>query len=662
MAEGVRRRSRRRIIIWLAGLLAVIALAAVLTIWSLQWRPPQDSRSWDKSPPAPVADNLDWKAVGGDPGQTKYSQLAQIADRNVGRLEIAWTYRTGEMARRGKAIQYSEFEATPIIADNKLILCTPFDRAIALDPATGKEIWVFDAKIDTTLHHSNNFNCRGLARWVDKQAPPNTPCAERVYMATVDRRIFALDARTGARCAGFGTNGEVIAIPLSETHTTWDVRIVAAPAVVGDVVVIGSAVNDGHWAHGSSGKIRAFDARSGKLIWAFEPFPNSNGQTGGANVWGSLSADPDRGMVFLPTTSPSPDFFGGERKGDESLANAIVAIRASTGEKLWSFQTVHHDLWDYDIPAAPAMFTLHRGGQAIPALAFATKQGFLFVLDRLTGKPLYPVTERPVPKSDVPGERTAPTQPFSALPAIARQGIGPDDAFGIIGIDKMMCRRKIEKLRTGPIFTPPSFRGTAIAPSRAGGGEWGGVAIDPRNNRLIVNSNNFIDAVRLVPRAQFKDPGPHPRDVQEQLGAPYAAEGVSMFSILGMPCSAPPWGQLNALDLDTGKFAWRKPLGTSSRLAPFGISLPWGVPSFGAPLITGGGLVFVAATMDDRIRAFRSDNGEELWAVDLPASAQSSPMTYAIGGRQYVVLTAGGHGMMGTKKGDYVIAFALPQK
>jgi quinoprotein glucose dehydrogenase len=647
------------VILWAAGLLAAIAIGALLTIWLLQWRPPQDSRSWDKTTPASVADDLGWKAVGGDPGQSKYSPLAQITPTNVGRLQIAWTYRTGEMARRGKAIEHSEFEATPIIADNKLVLCTPFNRAIALDPATGKERWVFDAKIDTSVKRLN-FNCRGLARWVDKTAAQGAPCAERVFMATIDRRIFALDARTGARCVGFGVNGEIAAVPPSETHTSWDVRLIAAPAVIGDVVVTGSAVNDGHWAHGSSGKIRAFDARSGKPLWAFEPFPNSGGQTGAANVWGSLSADPDRDMVFLPTTSPSPDFFGGERKGDESLANAIVAIRASTGEKLWSFQTVRHDIWDYDIPAAPTMFTLHRNGQAIPALAFTTKQGFLFVLDRLTGKPLYPVVEKPVPRSDVPGERTAPTQPFSMLPAIARQGVSPDDAFGVIWIDKMLCRRKLEKLRTGPLFTPPSLGGTALAPSRAGGGEWGGVAIDPRTNRLIVNANNFVDAVLLVPRAKFVDKGPQP-DVQPQLGAPYAAEGVSMFSILGMPCSAPPWGTLNAIDLDSGKLAWRKPLGTSSRLAPFGISLPWGVPSFGAPLITGGGLAFVAATMDDRVRAFRLDDGEELWAVDLPASAQSSPMTYAIGGRQYVVLAAGGHGMMGTKKGDYVIAFALPK-
>ena len=658
--EAARGKSRRRAISMTLGVIVVGAIVAVCIVWALQFRPPQDSMTWDSSPPAPVADNLDWKAVGGDPGQTKFSPLGQITPRNVGRLKVAWTYRTGEMARRpAGAIEHSEFEATPIFAGNKLVFCTGFNRAIALDPVTGKELWAFDANVDLTLHPSNNFNCRGLARWVDKTAPRNTLCGERLFMATIDRRMFALDARTGKRCPGFGSNGEITAVPLSETNAPWDVRIIAAPAVVGDVVVIGSSVNDGHWAHGSSGKIRGFDVRSGKLLWAFETVPNSNGKTGGANVWSSISADPERDMVFLPTTSPSPDFFGGERQGDESLANAIVAIKASTGEKIWSFQTVHHDLWDYDIPAAPAMFTLHRGGQAIPALAFATKQGFLFVLDRLTGKPLYPVVERPVPKSDVPGERAAPTQPFSMLPAIARQGTSPDDAFGVIGIDKWMCRKKLEKLRTGPLFTPPSVRGTALAPSRAGGGEWGGVAIDPRTNRLIVNSNNFVDALRLIPRAKFTG-AERVGDTQPQLGASYASAGISMFSILGMPCSAPPWGMLNAIDLDTGKLVWRSTLGTTTRFAPFGISLPWGVPSFGSPLITGGGLVFVAATMDDRVRAFRLSDGRELWAVDLPASAQSSPMTYALGGRQYVVLTAGGHGMMGTRKGDYVIAFTLP--
>jgi quinoprotein glucose dehydrogenase len=645
----------------LAVILLIALLAGALTLWQLQYRPPQDARSWDSRAPAAVADNLDWQAVGGDSGQTKFSALGQITPENVGRLERAWTYRTGEVARRRDAINWSKFETTPIIADGKLVLCTPFNRVVALDPATGKEAWTFDARINLNHRPQNMFSCRGLAQWNDGTAPQGAVCARRVYMATNDRRLIALDARTGTRCQGFGTNGEAVVVRLEDAHDPTDVQISAAPAVVGDVVVVGSSVADGTWAHASAGTVHAFDARSGRLRWTFDPYPNADGQTGAANVWSSISADPARDMVFLPTSSPSPDFFGGERKGDESLANAIVAIRASTGERLWVFQTVHHDLWDYDVPAAPAMFTLHRNGQAIPALAFATKSGFLFVLDRLTGKPLYPVIEKPVPQSDVPGERTSPTQPFSMLPALSPQSFDPKDAFGILVFDKMKCRDKFKGVRNEGLFTPPSTRGTVLMPSRGGGTDWGGVAIDQRTNRLVVNTNRFVDMIKLVPRAQYKMPTT-PEDSSPQLGAPYAAKGISMFSPLGMFCSPPPWGALVAIDLDTGRLAWRKTLGTTAGLAPLGVALKWGTPSMGGPLATGSGLVFIAGAMDQKLRAFRSSDGEELWAGDLPAGGQASPMTYAIGGRQYVVMASGGHFALQTKKGDYVVAYALPKK
>ncbi|MDG2005171.1 MAG: pyrroloquinoline quinone-dependent dehydrogenase [Novosphingobium sp.] len=659
--QTVRGKSRRCVLLVVVSLILIIAVGSLLAVLALQFDPPQDGRSWDTSTPVPVADNLDWQAVGGDAGQTKYSPLAQITAANVGRLQVAWTYRTGEMERRGEAINWSKFEATPIIADNKLVLCTPFNRVAALDPATGEEFWVFDAEIDTSLKPINNLGCRGLARWVDTAASPDTPCAERLYMATNDRRLFALDAHTGARCEDFGENGEVIVIPLAETHDPLEVHINAAPAVVGDVVVVGSSIADNERSAAASGRVHAFDTRTGKLSWKFDPVPRSNGKTGAGNVWSSISADPDRDLVFLPTSSPSPDFFGGEREGDESLANSIVAVRASTGAVVWSFQTVHHDLWDYDIPAAPALFTLRRDGGEIPAMAFATKSAFLFVLDRETGKPLYPVIERSVPQTDVPGERTSPTQPFSTLPTLARQSFSAEEAFGIIGIDKMKCRSMLENIRNEGIFTPPSLGGSALVPSRAGGAEWGGVAIDPTSNRLIVNTNSFpIEIIKLIPREEYDRSPDWPAFSAPQTGARYAYESKQAFSQLGMPCTPPPWGLISAIDLDTGKLAWRKPLGTTSSQAPFGIALNWGTPNFGGPLMTAGGLVFIAATTDDRLRALRVDDGEEIWAVDLPASAQASPMTYAVGGRQYVVLAAGGHGMMGTKKGDYVIAYALP--
>jgi quinoprotein glucose dehydrogenase len=307
------------------------------------------------------------------------------------------------------------------------------------------------------------------------------------------------------------------------------------------------------------------------------------------------------------------------------------------------------------------MFTLRRNGQAIPALAFTTKGAFLFVLHRETGKPLYPVIERPVPQSDVPGERSAPTQPFSTLPALSGQKFSIEDVFGITPIDRAICRRKFEGIRNEGIYTPPSLKGSILYPSTAGGGQWGGVAIDPTTNRLIVNTNNFATIIKLIPRAEYDRIAVKPRMMAPQRGTPYAAQTVLAFSPLGVPCSKPPYGLLNAVDLDTGKLAWRKPLGTTSKLAPFGMSFNWGSVNFGGPLMTGGGLAFIAATTDDRLRAFRVRDGEELWAFDLPASAQAAPMTYAIGGRQYVVIAAGGHGMLGTKKGDYVMAFALPK-
>ena len=422
------RRPWRRVILALSVVLLIVLLTALFTLWQLQYRPPQDGRSWDSRAPAAVADDLGWQAVGGDSGQTKFSALGQITPNNVGRLERVWTYRTGEVARRGDAIRWSKFEATPIIADGKLVLCTPFNRVVALDPASGREIWAFDAKLNLDVNHrpQNMFNCRGLAQFADSRAPAGGVCARRLFMATADRRLIALDARTGARCPDFGVNGEATVVALAETHDPTDVQITAAPAVIGDVVVVGSSVADGTWAHASAGTVHAFDARSGKLRWTFDPYPGGGRATGAANVWSSISADPARDMVFLPTSSPSPEYYGGERQGDDRLANAIVALRASTGERLWSFQAVHHDLWDYDVPQAPALFTLRRHGLMIPALAFATKQGFLFVLDRLTGKPLYPVIERPVPQSDVPGERTAPTQPFSTLPRLSRQSFRPE--------------------------------------------------------------------------------------------------------------------------------------------------------------------------------------------------------------------------------------------
>lgn len=659
----MRRRTQLAIRLALAILLLAGA-AAGMALRALQFHAPQDARNWPATPIAPVADLLNWHSVGGDPGGAKFSPLAQITPGNAGRLKVAWVYRTGEATRHADVLALSKFEATPIIADRKLVLCSPFNRVSSLDPQTGREIWVFDPALDTSVHPANDFNCRGLARWVDAAAPPGTPCAERVFMASNDRRLFAIDAHDGHLCPGFGHDGQLTVIPDSETHAPWEVQIVAAPIVVNGVVIVGSSVADNQWADAASGRVHAYDARTGAERWSFDPVPGAHGKTGGANVWSSFSADPERDLVFLPTTSPSPDFFGGLRQGDESLANAIVALRASTGQRVWSFQAVHHDLWDYDLPSAPSLFTLHRGNASIPALAFATKQGFVFVLDRQTGTPLYPVTERPVPASDVPGERASPTQPFSSLPPIAPQGFDASASFGPLGIGAGECRAKMAQARSEGLFTPPSLRGTIFAPTSGGGANWGGVAIDPRSNRLVVNTLSAVEIIKLIPRAEadrVMDGKRVAEGAAPMRGTPYAVQRGAVLSSLGMPCNPPPWGLLNAIDLDTGQLGWRKTLGTTAKLAPLGIALPWGTPNIGGPLITGGGLIFIAATLDDRLRAFDLRSGEEIWAASLPASAQSTPMSYAIGGRQYIVLAAGGHSVVPTARGDFVVAFSLPQ-
>lgn len=645
------------------GSIALLLLAGLTTLYALQYRAPQDGRTWDESVPAAVADRLDWRAVGGDPANAKFSPLAQIAPNNVGRLEIAWTYRTGDAAAHPDLLKLSKFEATPIIAGDRLVFCTPFNRAIAVDPATGKQLWSFDARIDTRLTPAGDFNCRGLAQWSDPGATVGAACTQRVFMATNDRRLWALDAATGKPCAGFGTAGVVTAIADSETHEPTEVQIVAAPAVIGDVVIVGSSVSDNERADAASGRVHAFDAQTGKPRWTFDPIPEPHAHTGAGNVWSSISGDPQRDLVFLPTSSPSPDFYGGGRDADERLTNAVVALRASTGKRVWAFQTVHHDLWDYDTPSAPSLFTLHRDGRDVPALAFATKQGFLYVLNRETGAPLFRVTERPVPRSDVPGEAAAPTQPFSSLPALAPQRFSDRDVFGLIGLDARGCRKRIAGARNDGLFTPPSLRGAVYAPATTGGANWGGVAIDPVRNRLVVNTNALIEVIRLQPQGDVSGAtGTRHTGLVRQLGTPYAAWRGPMVSRLGIPCNRPPWGLLAAIDLDTGALAWRSTLGTTAGLAPLGISLKWGTPNVGGPMVTGSGLVFIGATMDNRLRAFDIRSGEELWAAALPAGAQASPMSYAIGGRQFVVIAAGGNSVIGTRSGDYLMAFALPMR
>ena len=523
---------------------------------------------------------------------------------------------------------------------------------------------------------------RRSTNWLDRDRQPGAPCRRRVFVATIDARLIALDAATGTPCTDFGEDGQV--------DLTHDVRLVeqgnyqvtSPPAVIGDVVVVGSAIGDNRGVELERGVVRAYEARTGRLRWSWDPIPQQTAdparqawegesatRTGAANAWSIISADPQRDLIFVPTSSPSPDFYGGERRGSNLYANAVVALRASTGTVVWAFQVVHHDLWDYDVPSQPTLVTVTRDGRDIPAVAVGTKMGHLFVLHRDTGEPLFPVEERPVPPSPVPGEQAWPTQPFPTLPPpLVPQQLTPEDAWGPTPAERDWCRERIKALRSEGVFTPPSLEGTIVFPGFLGGMHWGSLSCDPKRGLVIVNTNRRAFMVQLIPREDYYRFKSSPEGMRlkgefaAQWGTPYAMYRETLLGPSGAPCNPPPWGTLAAIDLATGAVRWEVPLGVEPRLSRFPQSSAWGSFNLGGSIVTGGGLVFIAAARDTSLRAFDVETGKELWKGPLPASAQATPMTYRLSdnGKQFVVIAAGGHGKMGTKMGDYVVAFTLP--
>lgn len=608
-----------------------------------------------------------WSYYGQDAGGKRYSSLTRINDKNVSKLTVAWTFRTGELATYAGtgALNKAAFETTPILIGRTLYFTTPSDRVFAIDAATGQQRWVYDPRVDLHADYSE-ISSRGVAAW-------SAGDSLRIFVGTIDGRLIALDGRTGQPAANFGDQG---AVNLRAGYSD-EVQETSPPAIIGDRVIVGSSMGDNQRFNQPPGVVRAFDVHTGALLWTWDPIPQDPAdsayatwqgpkahQTGAANAWSILSTDAARDLVFVPSTSPSPDYYGGERLGSNLYANSLVALRASTGQRVWSFQVVHHDLWDFDIAAQPLLIDF-RGR---PAVVVGTKMGFIYILDRETGKPLLPVEERPVPASTVIGEKAWPTQPFPSLPRLGLQSMSADSAWGPTPEDLVAARQRMATYRYQGPFTPPSFEGTIMAPGNVGGINWSGMCYDPVTGMLYTNINRVAAVIRMIPRNQVdslekENTETLRAETGRQRGTPYVMKRDYLFKANDqgfLMQTQPPWGTLVGIDLKTGAKTWEVPLGYQMDPAKYPGAEKWGSLNFGGAIVTKGNLILIAASIDGHLRAFDSRTGRTLWEYALPASAQATPMTYELDSRQYIVIAAGGHGKLHTKQGDYVMAFRLP--
>lgn len=651
----------------------ILALLGGDFVWTLGGSKALDIENTPPAVVAPVPEKSGWSAYGGDDGGARYSAVDQIDHETIDDLKVAWTYSTGDLTTRSDVMRRSASEGTPILVDDALTFCTPFNEIIAVDPGTGTEKWRYDAQINLDQRPANQFVCRGIAQW----RGTTDVCPVRLLMGTNDGRLIAIDAKTGEPCGGFGNNGELRIEPGMDLVWPGEFQFTSPPVVVGNTVIVGSAIGDNARVEAPRGAVRAFDVVTGEAKWSFDPIPrdaiapNADDWLGDgvpieghANAWAPMSVDPERGLVFVPTSSPSPDFYGGLRPGDNRYANSVVALNAETGAVHWAFQTVHHDVWDYDLPAQPGLYSVTQNGVRRDVVAQVTKTGLVFVLDRDTGAPVLPVEERAVPQGGATGEVLSPTQPFPVVtPPIVPNRLSPDDAFGLTWFDKRACRKAIAGARNDGLFTPPSEEGTILFPFTGGGANWGGAAFDETRNLLVINMSNAAHHIQLIPaddvaaaRETF-----HDSEIGPQTGAPFAMKREVLMSPLGLPCTSPPWGVIAGVDLASGEIVWRKTFGTVEDLSDGLTKAKLGTPNFGGPIITAGDLVFIGAAMDDYLRAFDIETGTELWRARLPAGGQATPMTYEWQGRQYVVIYAGGHARAGTTLGDQLVAFALPE-
>jgi quinoprotein glucose dehydrogenase len=668
---------------------------------------------------APIGEG--WPTYGGDAGGSRFSGASQITRGNIDQLHEAWVFHTHAVDSAAARAEFPSFETTPVLSGNTLYMTSPFDVVFALDGRNGRELWRYDPKIRSSMK-GEIVTSRGVALWASASGQ-GVECSHRVFLATLDARLVALDAESGTPCGGFGVNGTVDLKQGVHLQDGGFYGMTSPPTVIGNVVVVGSSVADNQQVDIESGAVRGYDTVSGRLLWSWEPLPWAGAQkvrTGAGNVWSTISADAALGLVYLPTGSAAVDFYGGGRVGDDRDADSVVALDAATGRKVWAFQVVHHDLWDYDIASEPVLFSW-RG--STPAIAVTTKMGMIFLLDRRTGQPLVPVEERPVPQSDVPGEQTSRTQPFQNVPSLSPLTLDFSNAGGHqrSAADVALCRDRVRSFRYKGIYTPPSLGGTLYFPSNLGGVNWGGAAIDPATGILYANTNRIAHSLRLVGRYSAE----HIEDEMEKVIFSWQL-WISLFAaalLLGWARRGrlnPGWAPWMVAAACAGVFGgsaihdrmYPSPVGavmvdhfgselSPQRGSPYLVDRqpitdsqglpctpgPWGaitavnlntltkvwekplgtmvageetgVRSFGGPIVTASGLVITAGAEDGQLRVFDAATGEELKKITLPFSAVATPMTYTLDGRQYVVVAAGGHGDGVTPLGDSLIAFSV---
>lgn len=615
----------------------------------------------------------EWRQYGRTPLGQRFSPLDQITTENVSKLKVAWLYQTGDV-KLPQDVGETTYQVTPLKIGDTLYLCTPHNWAIALDAATGREKWKFDPQAGLNADRQHQ-TCRGVSYWEDSAASADAPCKTRVYLPTSDARLIALDAATGQVCTSFANRGELDLGTGMRYNPAGYYYSTSPPVITAGRIIIGGAVNDNYSTQAQSGVIRAFDVQTGALLWNWDsgnpdqtaPIPPGDFYTTNSpNSWSVFSYDPDLGLVYIPLGNQVPDQLGmGRSAAVERFSSSIVALDIATGKLRWVRQTVHHDLWDMDVPAQPALLDLTRpDGTTVPALVGPTKQGDIYVLDRRTGEPIIPVREVPAPGGAIPEDFTSPTQPVSNL-SFEPQTMQERDMWGITLFDQLACRIQFHRLHYEGRYTPPSLAGTIVYPGNFGTFNWGSVAVDPERQIMFGMPTYLAFTSRLVPRSQIPPKGKDEKASEQGLnrneGAPYGVFMGPFLGPFGIPCQAPPWGYVTGVDLRTGDIAYKRRNGTVYDMTPLPLPFELGVPGIGGPMITRGGVAFLGAAVDNYLRAYDVTTGRQLWEARLPAGGQATPMTYASAdGKQYVVIVAGGHGSIGTKPGDYIIAYSLP--